>query len=42
MFSEAFGFIIKQLTKEIEKLDGLDVMDFSHLDKEQISQFHKL
>ncbi|RMC08656.1 hypothetical protein DUI87_14904 [Hirundo rustica rustica] len=41
VFSGAFSFTVKQLAKEIEKLDGLDGMDFSHLNKDQINQFCK-
>lgn len=33
MFLGAFGFPIKQLIKEREKLEGLYGMDFSHLKK---------
>lgn len=42
MFSGAFSFIIKQLTKKIQRLHYLDGTDFSHLNKGQTSQLHEL
>lgn len=42
MFSGAFGFIIKELTKEIQRQHYLDGTDFSRVNKGQMSQLHKL